>query len=387
MAGLRIFLAAGESSGDQLGAHLMAALRRAAPGVSFSGVGGPCMQGEGLASLFPMSDLSVMGVSAVAGRLPLLLRRIRETAQAVLRERPAALVLIDAQDFSRRVAKIVRKADPTIPIITYVSPTIWAWRPGRARAMRPFVEEVLALLPFEPQAHRRLGGPPCTYVGHSLIEQVERFEPTPEDLTRRDARPAVVAILPGSRRAEVRRLMPVFGRALQRLQQHGVAFEPVLPAVPHLLAEIEQLAAGWPVRPAIVAGEQARWLAFRQARAALAASGTVTLELALARVPTVIAYRVSLVEEAIVNTAIRLPSFGLPNLILGEAAIPELMQRAATPGALAKALSPLFVDGPERAAQLDAFSRLRTMMEVGGARPSDRAAARVLHWAGQGRGR
>lgn len=376
-----LFITAGESSGDQLGARLTRALRAAEPDLRIEGVGGPLMQAEGLTSLFPMSDLAVMGISAVAGRLPLLLRRIRETAEEVVRQRPAALVLIDAQDFSRRVARRVRKADPGIPIIGYVSPTVWAWRPGRARAMRPNFDEVLALLPFEPAAHVRLGGPPCTYVGHPLTEQQDLLRPDAEDLARRDVRPPLLVVLPGSRRSEVRRLMPVFGGALARLRDVYGPVETVLPAVPHLCDDIEQFAANWPEKPRIVLGEEERRAAFRGARAALAASGTVTLELALADVPMVVAYRMSLLEEAIVNTAIRLPRYALPNLILGEDAVPEQMQRQATPRKLVAKLLPLLGDAPERQAQLSAFGRVRAVMMPSSELPSERAAERVLAWA------
>lgn len=375
---VEIFLAAGESSGDDLGARLMRALRRAEPGIRIGGVGGPMMEGEGLSSLFPMADLSVMGFSAVARRLPLLLRRIRQTAAEIVRRKPAAVVLIDAQDFSRRVAARVRRADPSIPIVGYVSPTVWAWRAGRARAMRPTFDEILAVLPFEPAALAALGGPPCTYVGHSLLEELDALLPGADERQTRLDDPARLVALPGSRRAEVRRLLPLFGKTLQRLAQAGRRFEVTIPTVPHVRPLVEAMSSDWPIRPEIVSGTEARRSAFRRARAALAACGTVTLELALADVPTVVAYRVSRVEAGIVRALVRQKRYALPNLILGEDAVQERMQGQATAGRLAAALLPLLDDGQVRRAQLAAFARLRAVMAPTGEAPSDAAASRVL---------
>ena len=181
----RIALVAGEVSGDQLGFKLMRALREANPGVAFMGVGGDAMTAEGLSSLFPMSDIAVMGILPVLARLPTLLARIRATADAIIAARPDALVIIDSPDFTHRVARRVRAALPGLPVVDYVSPTVWAWRPGRARKMRGYVDTVLALLPFEPEAHRRLGGPDCVYVGHPLIERLSELRPDAGEARRR----------------------------------------------------------------------------------------------------------------------------------------------------------------------------------------------------------
>ena len=191
MSRLRVALVAGEHSGDQLGYKLMHALREARGGdVAFSGVGGEAMEAEGLKSLFPISDIAVMGVLPVLARLPSLIARIRETAAAIVAARPDALVIIDSPDFTHRVARRVRKALPALPIVDYVSPSVWAWRPGRAKAMRAYVDCVLALLPFEPEAYRRLKGPACVYVGHPLIERLDALRPSAEEARRRAAAPA-----------------------------------------------------------------------------------------------------------------------------------------------------------------------------------------------------
>ncbi len=376
---IKVAIVAGEDSGDQLGFKLMRALSElAGRPVSFVGVGGARMAAEGLHSIFPLSDIAVMGFVPVLRRLPRILRRIRETAVAVLRAKPDILIVIDSPDFTHRVAKRVRAARPDLPIVDYVSPSVWAWRPGRAPAMRRYVDQLLALLPFEPAAHERLGGPSCTYVGHPLIERLAELRPAVEDQIRRDAMPPLVLVLPGSRRSEIARLSADFGAALALVADRVGPIELVLPAVDHVLDDIEARIQSWPVKPRIVRGEANKLAAFRQARAALAASGTVTLELALSRVPLVVAYRVSPVETWL-KYVVKVPSIVLPNLILGHNAVPEFLQDACTPERLADALGPLVSGGPERDAQLEAMGQLDLLMALDShEHPSGRAAAIVL---------
>jgi lipid-A-disaccharide synthase len=379
MSPVRVALVAGEHSGDQLGAGLMRALREVRSGeVAFFGVGGEAMEAEGFKSLFPISDIAVMGILPVLARLPKLLARIRITAEAIVAWRPDALVIIDSPDFTHRVARRVRAALPKLPIVDYVSPSVWAWRPSRAKAMLTYVDCVLALLPFEPEAYRRLNGPRCVYVGHPLIERLGALRPDADDARRRAAPPPLIVVLPGSRRSEIRRLMPDFGGALAVLRQSVGPFTAVLPTLPHVEGDVRALAARWPEAPKIVLGEEAKYAAFRGARAGLAASGTVTLELALAGVPMVGAYKVSLVEEQL-KYLIKVPSILLPNLILGERAIPEFLQRDCTPAKLGAALADIVGDGPARSAQLDALARLDRLMSLpdGGA-PSVHAARAVM---------
>jgi lipid-A-disaccharide synthase len=383
-----IFLVAGEKSGDELGYKLMRALREATGGkVILRGVGGEAMEREGLTSLFPQSDIAVMGFLPVIARLPTLLRRIRETAAAVIANPPDVLVIIDSPDFTHRVAKRVRKALPHLPIVDYVSPTVWAWRPGRARAMRAYVDHLLALLPFEPEVHARLGGPQTTYVGHPLIERLDEFRPSPDEQRLRDGTPPTILILPGSRRSEIERLTPVFGDAVARLAAKQGPLDFVIPAVAHVEQRLREAVAHWQVQPRIVMGEAEKLASFRRARAALAASGTVTLELALAGVPMVVGYRVSKIEERIIRALATAPSFILPNLILGENAIPGFLQEACDGTTLAAHLAPLIAGGAERDAQLAAFKRLDTLMRLPeGASPSARAAQIVLGEAYRARG-
>ncbi|WP_237480069.1 lipid-A-disaccharide synthase [Lichenibacterium dinghuense] len=373
---LRVFIVAGEHSGDHLGAGLIRALRARAPALDLLGVGGDEMAAEGLAPLFPLSDIAVMGFVPVVARLPHLLRRIRETADAAVAARPDVLVIVDSPDFTHRVARRVRALAPAIPIVDYVSPTVWAWRPGRAPAMRAYVDHLLALLPFEPEAHRRLGGPPCTYVGHPLIERLDALRPDPAEAEAR-ARPTLL-VLPGSRRSEVRRLTAVFGEAVGLIARRVPDLDVVLPAVADRADEIRARVASWPVVPRVVLGEAAKLAAFRTARAALACSGTVTLELALSGVPMAVAYRVSPFETWL-RFVVKVPSIVLPNLILGDNAIPEFLQDACTAEALAGAVAPLLGDTPARAAQAEAFARLDRAMRIApGATPSGVAADIVL---------
>jgi lipid-A-disaccharide synthase len=373
---LKVFLVVGEESGDQLGAGLMRALTKRLQGrVQFAGVGGAAMAGESLTSRFPLADVALMGFLAVAKGLPRVLARIRETARAVIADQPDVLVIIDSPDFTHRVARRVRAAAPWIPIVNYVSPSVWAWRPGRAHAMRAYVDHVLALLPFEPAAHARLGGPACTYVGHPLVGKISVLRPNEQEMRRRLADPPVLLVLPGSRRTETRRLLAPFAEAVARVQRTTGALEVVLPTLPHLHSEVVEAADRWPLRPRVVVGEGDKHAAFRVARAALAASGTATLELALAGVPTVAAYRLAAVEAAIVRRLIRVPSVILANLVLEENVVPEFLQDVCTPDRLADALVPLLSDTPARRRQLDAFSRLDDIMEIGGVVPSAKARA------------
>jgi lipid-A-disaccharide synthase len=244
--------------------------------------------------------------------------------------------------------------------------------------MRAYVDCLLALLPFEPAAHQRLGGPPCFYVGHPLIERLAELRPNGQEAARRASEPPLIVVLPGSRRSIIGRLMGDFGAALALLAGEIGPLDIVLPTLPHLAAEIATRAATWPLAPRIVVGEAAKFAAFRCARAALAASGTATLELALAGVPMVGAYKVSRLEEPL-KYFVKVPSILLPNLILGERAIPEILQRECTPENLAATLAGLVREGAPRAAQIAALSRLDGLMQLpDGETPSARAARLVL---------
>ncbi|WP_426442874.1 lipid-A-disaccharide synthase [Bradyrhizobium genosp. P] len=381
--GRKIFIIATEESGDRLGAALMKVLRqRLGDAVRFSGVGGRAMTREGIDPLFPIEELSIMGFTAVVKQLPKILRLIRRTADAVLDDAPDMLVIIDSPDFTHRVARRVRARNPGIPIVDYVSPSVWAWRPGRARAMRSYVDHVLALLPFEPEEYRKLRGPPCSYVGHPLTEQFASLRPSAQEQKRRDTEPPVLLVLPGSRRSEIRHHLALFGAALGELSQR-TEFELVLPTMPHLETMVREGVAAWPVLPKIAVGETEKRAAFRLARAALAKSGTVTLELALSGIPMVTAYRVGAVEAFIVRRAIQVSSVILANLVIGSDVIPEFLQENCTPEKLAQALGDVLADSAARRRQLEAFATLDAKMATGNVSPSVRAADIVLATMGR----
>ena len=260
------------------------------------------MAAAGIISPFAIEDLSIMGLRRIPRRLPMIFRRIRETADAMVAARPDALVIIDSPDFTHRVARRVRRLARRIPILDYVSPSIWAWRPGRARAMRAYVDQVLAILPFEPALYAKLGGPPCRYVGHPLIERIAELRPNAEEAQRRPRRSTRRAGPAGKPcRAKSGSLLDTFGSAIEQVAARCGPMELVLPTVPHLAAQVRTAVAGWKIPPRVVVDPAEKWAAFRRARAALAASGTVTLELALAGIPTVAAYRMSRIEELIVR--------------------------------------------------------------------------------------
>lgn len=355
------YLVVGEDSGDALGAELVTALRALAPGIGFRGTAGRRMRELGLSSLFDIDDIAVMGLAGVAARLPLLLRRIRQVAADVVASRPDVLVLIDSPDFNHRVARRVRRKLPDLPIVKYVCPSVWAWRPGRAAAMRGHIDHVLALLPFEPKVLEELGGPEATYVGHPLTRRLS-------DAGRGGGRSKpgetpVLAVLPGSRRSEIRLLLPEIRDTLALMADRGTRFRAVLPAVPHLEEEIRAEVAGWPVKPEIVSGEAAKHELFSTADAALAASGTVLLELALYRVPTLSIYRVDWLMHTF-RFLVTGWTAALPNLICDDTIVPERIGEFVRPGWLARALEGLMREGSARQAQLDGFAEMARILET-----------------------
>jgi lipid-A-disaccharide synthase len=379
----RIFIVAGEHSGDALGGKLMAALtEKSETPILFSGVGGEAMAAQGLQSIFPLADVAVMGPLAILARLPMLVRRVYQAVDAGLKAEPDAVIIVDSPEFTHPIAKRIRKRRPLVPIVDYVSPSVWAWRPGRARKMKPYVDHLLAILPFEPAAHERLGGPPCTYVGHPLIEKVDWINglDAPELAGRLGlaaGRPALL-VLPGSRPTEVRRLMQPFGETVRLVQERLGPVEVIIPTVASVRPLVEAGLEGWALRPHLVDGETDKFKAFRLATAALAASGTVTLELALSGVPMVVGYRVDALASKI-RFLLKVPSVVLANLVLGENAFPEFIQERCTPENLADALQPLLREGSaERTKQLDGLSRIPQKMLLDGTTPSERAAETVL---------
>lgn len=372
---VKVAIIAGEMSGDLLGAGMASEIRRLTGGdVEFVGVGGPALGAEGLDSLFDFDEIAIMGITAVVARLPLLLRRIRQTSDALIADRPDVLVIVDSPGFTHRVARRVRKALPDLPVVQYVSPTVWAWKEYRAAKMTDFVDHVLAILPFEPDAMRRLGGPPTTYVGHRLRTLPALLDVRTRQRERiyRDRRKTIL-LLPGSRKTEVSRLLPAFGETASILAARG-DYRFVIPAVPSQEARIREQVANWPTRPEIVTDDAAKWTAFATADAALAAAGTVLFELALAGIPTISAYKTDFFIRLMLNR-IRTWSAALPNLVADYPVFPEFYDAFLRPEMLARLLERLSSDTPQRAAVLagcdDVYDRMATE------RPANAVAAEI----------
>lgn len=373
-----VFVIAGEPSGDALGARLMAALKQKTGGrVRFVGIGGPRMEGQGLNSLFPMADLSVMGLTEVVPRLPNLIRRLNETVRAVRASGADALVTIDSPDFTLRVAR--RLKGYGIPLIHYVAPQVWAWRPGRARSIARYLDHVMALLPFEPPYFEAYGLA-CTFVGHPVLECGADRGDGPAFRARHGIAPEapLVCVLPGSRHSEVYRLLPIFAAAVARLAATHPGLRLAVPTVAAVAGEIAAGIAGWPGHPVLVQDEQEKFDAFAAADAALAASGTVSLELALAGTPLVVAYKVTPVTAWLARRLMRVRYVSMVNLVLDRAAVPELLQEDCRPDRLAEAVAALLDDRTARDAQRAALDEAMARLGRGRDSPSARAADVVL---------
>ena len=375
---LRIGIIAGEVSGDLLGGDLIAALQEVYEGrIELIGVGGEALERQGLKSLFDFSELSIMGISQVLKRLPLLLRRIRQTADALIAAHPDVLVIIDSPDFTHRVARRVRKALPDLPVVNYVCPSVWAWKEERAPRMRGYVDRVLALLPFEPAAMQRLGGPETIYVGHRLVSDPQVQHVREARLARTDRDPAEKAclLLPGSRSTEITRLLPVFGEAARELSVRNPGIRFLLPTVPRQEALVRRLTADWPVKPVITTSQDDKWQAFAQADAAIAASGTVILELALARVPVISTYRFDWLANLFLRR-IKIWTAAIPNLIADYTVVPEYLNEQVRPGSLARWFERLAVDTAERRAMLEGYDLVYVRMQT--VRPPGETGATVI---------
>lgn len=379
-----VCIVAGEESGDQLGSELIKALNaKLGPDVRYCGVGGERMTALGLSSFFDMADVSVMGLSAVLARLPLIVKRVYQTVDAAIAANPDVLVIIDSPDFTHSVAKRVRKRAPHIPVVGYVSPSVWAWRPGRAKRMSVYVDELLALLPFEPQVHKKLGGPNTHYVGHPLSENADELRPRTGERKPVTDPEKVLLVLPGSRGSEISRLLDVFGETVARVKADMPDLRVVLPAVGHLEEKIREGVKTWSVQPEIVIGLDEKRAAFRKANAALAASGTVSLELGLSGVPMVVAYKVDWFFRRLkdLNKVFKfasVESFVLPNIILGTKAIPEFLDDEVQPDVLADLLKNYLTDTPERRSQTDELDRLDQVMRLPDGYSQSAAAADVV---------
>lgn len=377
---MKFFLIAGEPSGDQLGAALMAGLRMVAPDSRFVGIGGPLMTEQGLSSMFPMDELSLMGIWEVLPQYRHLKRRIAETAVAVAEQAPDALITIDSPDFCLRVAHAARNLDPDLRTIHYVAPSVWAWRPGRAKRMAPVIDHVLALLPFEPP-YMREAGMTCDFVGHPVVDMpvggrddAARFR----DSHGIDSDAPVVLCLPGSRKSEVGRLASRFDEALMQFRDRVPEIRVVLPTVPGVARMVRDMTRRWPTEPVVVENKHDKLAAFAAADLALAASGTVSLELAANRIPMVIGYDMAPLSRLLIGILLRTDTVTLVNLVSETRSIPEFLGRDCQPGPMAKALQTALEDMSARKAQLDAMDVTMERLGKGGEAPGLRAARSVL---------
>ena len=379
---MHVFAVAGEASGDALGAAFMAGLRDLAPGAQVSGVGGAAMQAAGLHSLYPMEDLSVMGLAEIVPRYPLLRRRLHQTVAAVLADPPDVLLTIDSPDFGLRVARLVRARAPHIHTVHYVAPSVWAWRPGRAAKMAGTIDQVLALLPFEPP-YMEAAGMRCDFVGHPVVA---RPEPSAEAVSalRSEALGGAVGplilVLPGSRRSEVTRLSPIFGAAVAEMRRAHPGLRVVLPAAPSVAPLVRAAVAEWEVSTLVIDPAEAdagarKAAAFAAADVALAASGTVSLELAAAGTPMVIGYDMAWLTMRIMRRMALIDTVTLVNLVSETRVVPECIGPECRPELLSAALSDTLAR-PQ--AQKAAMATTMARLGASGAPPGHRAAQAVL---------
>ncbi len=377
---LKVAVIAGEVSGDLLGGDLIAALKAAHDGpVELIGVGGDALTAQGLHSLFDFSELSIMGLTQVLSRLPNLIKRINQTARAIIAAQPDVLIIIDSPDFTHRVAKKVRAALPRLPIVNYVCPSVWAWKEYRAKAMLAYVDRVLAVLPFEPEAMKRLGGPETIFVGHRLTNDTDLIRV--RDL--RAARPIksvdeekTILLLPGSRSAEIKSLLPVFGEAAKEFLERNGKARFLLPTVSRHEALVREMVAKLPVPVEVTSDVELKWSAFTEADVAMAASGTVILELGLATVPVVSAYKTDWLIKLLAGK-IKTWTGALPNLIADYAVVPEYVNEVVRPASLCRWAERLSSDTLQRRAMLEGFDLTWQRLQVP-VPPGEAAAAAVL---------
>ena len=378
----QVVIVAGETSGDALGADLMQALQQQQAHLLVSGVGGPKMQAQGLTSLFPMSEIALMGLKEILPKLPKLFKLVDATVAHIVQAKPDVLVLIDSPEFNHRVAKRVKKQRPELPIICYVAPQIWAWRRGRAKKMRAYFDAVMAFLPFEPEIFAANNGPPCHFVGHPIIDRLQQLEPLPDFRKKHKlkAKDMVLSVLPGSRFSEIKVLVKVFGQVVGRLAQQQPDLKLAIPVLPHTKELVATLTSDWPITPILIDDEAEKIAAFKTSRAALASCGTATLELGLSGLPTIAAYHMGWFGDFVVRI-MRVPSTVLTNLILDKPVMQEFLQSRCTAEAITPALSTLLNDDAENEKCRQALAELLPALNYQGQPPAQQAAALTLQLA------
>jgi lipid-A-disaccharide synthase len=388
---MKVYLIAGEPSGDRLGAALMAGLRQLDPSVSFAGIGGPMMAGQGLTSLFAMQELSVMGLAEVLPKLRGLFKRRDEAVADIVSQEPDLLITIDSPDFCLRVARKLRKLRPDLATTHYVAPTVWAWRPERAEKMARSIDHVLALFPFEPPL-MEAAGMTCDFVGHPVVSEpvADEAEVAAFRRTYGLGTAPVILALPGSRMGEVSRLADRFGDALRETCAAYPSARIVVPTVASVAGKVQERVASWPGVPIVLdprdmgaeAYAAAKRAAFKCAHLALAASGTVSLELAASATPMVVAYDLNWMSRRIIASKMLIDTVTLVNIVSNTRAVPEFLGKACTAPNIARALGELMEDDTARATQLEACAVTMQRLGRGGAEPGLRAAQSVLDMFG-----
>ena len=375
---MRIFIIAGEASGDVLGFRLMQALRTQNPAINFSGIGGARMEAAGLASLFPMQELALIGLAEILPNILHLKKRLTQTIEAIRTQKPDVLVTIDSPGFTLRVLKAIGPGGPKR--VHYVAPQVWAWRQERVKHFPGLWDKLLCLLPFEPKFFAPHGLNPV-FTGHPVLESgadqgnAARFFAT----HGLNANAVPLILMPGSRITETKRLLPVFKQTLALLHPEIPTLAPVLAAASGIADAVAAHSADWPVKPIVVRDIAARYDAFAAAKAALTKSGTSTLELAMASVPMAVTYRVNPLSAAIGRRLIKVPHVAMINLLAGHALVPELLQENCQPTLLAQTLLGLLHNPAQNTVQREGFAAALASLKAPEGMPSEAAASEILN--------
>ena len=386
MSAPHVMIVAGETSGDLLGADLIEAVRVLYPDAALSGVGGPAMIRAGFSSLFDISEIAIMGLGPILANLRRLFGLVDLTAAHACDTRPDIVVLIDSPEFNHRVAARIKKRYPDICVICYVAPSVWAWRRGRARKMAQHFNAVLSLFPFESHIFKSLSGPPCHFVGHPIVDRFQSYAPG-ADFRAKYSIPSeerILCVLPGSRMSEIRKLAPVFEQTVARVARGIENLSVVVPVVPHTREAVRARVAGWPIQPILVEDESEKIAAFSAANAALAASGTATLELGMAGLPSVVAYKMGGMMGALLMRVLRVPSAVIVNLVLDAPVMQEFLEDRCTADLITPAVNALLLDDALNSEKRAQLLPLADALGGGGQSPATRAAVIIRSLIQQG---
>lgn len=377
---MKIYLIAGEPSGDLLGSRFMRAMRqKAAGGVEFYGIGGDTMEVEGLKSLFDISDLAIMGLTEVIPSIPRVLKRIKETVKDIVRVQPDVVITIDSWSFSSRVHKALRKLKTGIPQVHYVAPQVWAWKKKRAKTMNKYIDHLLTLFPYEPKYFTPYNLD-TQFVGHPVIES-EVILAKGDDFREKYKIPAdkkIITVLPGSRKTEVAKLLPVFIDSAKELREAEKSFYFVIPTVKTVAETVREMVKKSDLPMLVVETQEDRYGAFRASSAAIAASGTVALELAICDIPHIIAYKVSAFSAMLVRKFLHIQFVNLSNILLGREIIPELLQERCVKGNIRSYILELLRHEDLYEKQMNGFAKVREILGQGVQTPSQKACDIIL---------